>query len=118
MYLDNSLVDLLGGSSPYPTVSPPSSLVSSVADSTNLEVGFAGQSFQVYDLTRFLDCVSTSFIIPPTTPGETTPNKATPSQTTPGETTPSRTTPGETTHSGPPPLAISPRPSVKQKSQP
>ncbi|KAF3494233.1 hypothetical protein DY000_02052424 [Brassica cretica] len=32
--------------------------------------------------------------------------------TTPGETTPSRTTPGETTHSGPPPLAISPRPSV------
>ncbi|KAF2620123.1 hypothetical protein F2Q68_00038861 [Brassica cretica] len=31
---------------------------------------------------------------------------------TPGETTPSRTTPGETTHSGPPPLAISPGPSV------
>ncbi|KAG2281543.1 hypothetical protein Bca52824_052763 [Brassica carinata] len=47
-----------------------------------------------------------------TTPGETTPNKATPSRTTPGEMTPSKTTPGETTNSGPPPLAISPEPSV------
>ena len=65
MCLDNCLVGHLGGLGPYPTVSPPSSLVSSVADSANLEVGFARQSFQVYDLTRFLDCVSSSFILTP-----------------------------------------------------
>ena len=45
MCLDNCLVGLLGGSDPCPTVSPPSSLVSSVAESTNLEVGFARQLF-------------------------------------------------------------------------
>ena len=46
---------LLGGSGPYPTISPPSLLVSSVADSANLEVGFARQLFWTRDLTRLLD---------------------------------------------------------------
>ena len=53
--LDNYLVGLLGGSGPYPTVSPPSSLVSSVADSANLEVRFARQLFWTRDPVRLLD---------------------------------------------------------------
>ncbi|KAF2589664.1 hypothetical protein F2Q70_00038678 [Brassica cretica] len=42
---DNYPVGLLGGSGPYPTVSPPSSLVSSVADPVNLEVRKSGIKF-------------------------------------------------------------------------
>ncbi|KAF3535201.1 hypothetical protein F2Q69_00021357 [Brassica cretica] len=86
--LDNCLVGLLGGLGPYPTVSPPSSLVSSVADSANLEAGFARQLFQ------------------------TTPGKTTLTETTPGETTPSKKTPSEMTPSGPPPSVVSSGPPV------
>ncbi|KAF2591784.1 hypothetical protein F2Q70_00039353 [Brassica cretica] len=55
MCQDNYHVGLLGGSGPYPTVSPPSSLVSSVADSANLEVGFTRQLLWTRDPARLLD---------------------------------------------------------------
>ncbi|KAF2540652.1 hypothetical protein F2Q68_00031540 [Brassica cretica] len=105
MCLDNCLVGHLGGLGPYPTVSPPSSLVSSVADSANLEVGFARQLFQVYDLTRFLDCRTNQ-------EEAERREKDVFCETTPSKTTPGETTPGETTPSGPPPPAVSSGPPV------
>ncbi|KAF3540266.1 hypothetical protein F2Q69_00023776 [Brassica cretica] len=57
---DNYHVGLLGGSCPYPTVSPPSSLVSSVANSVNLEVRSEGWMFRARDLAHFFDLTTGS----------------------------------------------------------
>ncbi|KAF3552476.1 hypothetical protein DY000_02009546 [Brassica cretica] len=108
MCLGNCLAGLLGGLSPYPTVSPPSSLVSSVADSANLIVGFARQLSQICDFDRLLDYPIDSSTAQWTLYARcgTTPREETPREETSRVKTPRGAVPP-----APLPLVISPGPS-------